>query len=248
MKKVFIPIVIAMAFFTSCDKVKTAVTPTATTSSTPTAPQPTITGGDAALVAVNTKITNMVVGIPVELEIGTGVGVFGNLSTPSYVDVGSITLNTKALTKQSNNTYLFTPSATEPTGIDLSGSLNWSVAGGNGFSAFTCTSSKSMPNADMVSGTYTTVDKSSTFTLSTNSSISNADSVYFQLSGPNGTVLKRMGSNVSSATFSLAEVQSVGTGSGSVVIAPWNMEQQTKGGKAIILVNETAVARVVEIK
>src|SRR5690606_13079438 len=78
-----------------------------------------------------TQTTPSVPGFPSQeftIEIGTAVAGFGNLQSGAFNDVGkvSLTLGTTPkqyeLTKQSNNAYTFTPSATDPTGLPLSNS------------------------------------------------------------------------------------------------------------------------------
>lgn len=248
MKKTILALSLATFLFASCDKKTTTTTPTTTNTNTGT-PSPAPASGDGAIVSVLSETKTVVSGFPITTSLGTAVAVFGNLAGGTYSDAGAITLNTKSLTKQSNNSYVFTPSATDITGIDLSGSLNWSVGGGSGVSAFTYdASAQGMPSANEISGSFTTINSANSFTLSTSGSISNSDSVYFQLSGPTSTVLKRVAGNTSSVTFSASEVQSVGKGSGIVTIAPWNWTVQTLGGKQINVVNELALTRVVTIE
>jgi hypothetical protein len=170
-------------------------------------------------------------------------------TTPLPAGGGAVTLNTKALTKQSNNSYVFTPSATDITGIDLSGNIDWSVVGGGSLSGFTYdASAQGMPVADDISGSATTINSANSFTLSTVSSISNSDSVYFQLSGSSTTIIKRMAGNTSSVTFSASEIQSAGKGTGVIIIAPWNMTSHTLGGKQIYTINEVALTRTITIE
>lgn len=246
MKKISFAILAVAVLFASCDKKTT--TPPTTTTTQPT-PSPTPASGDGFLVAVKTVTRSTVGGFPVDVSIGTGVAGFGNLAAGTYNDAGAITLNTKGLTKNANNTYTYIPSATDPMGVDFSSDIDWSVGGGNGIPAFTHdASAQGMPNASEISGSYTTVNAASDFTVSTTGSVTNSDSVYFQIAGPNGYVLKRMASNTSSVTFTAAELATLGKGSGSIVVAPWNMGTTVQGGKTIYVINELALSRVVEIQ
>lgn len=248
MKKIILASLGMAMIFISCEKVKNQTTTPNNTAANNTTPSPMPSGGDGAIVAVQSVSKSTVGGFPITTTLGTAVAVFGNLAASTYSDAGAITLNSKTLTKQSNNSYVFAPTATDITGIDLSGALNWSIGGGAAVGAFTHdASAQGMPVADDISGSYTSVNSGSNFTLSTVSSISNSDSVYFQLSGPNSTVLKRVAANTSSVTFTAAEVQSVGKGSGVVTIAPWNWTVKSLGGKQINVVNEVALTRIVTI-
>jgi hypothetical protein len=96
---------------------------------------------------------------------------------------------------------------------------------------------------------FTTINSANNFALSVTGSISNSDSVYFQIAGETGkVVLKRMGPNTNSATFTAAELQTLGKGTGTVVIAPWNMNTTVQNGKTIYVINELALSRVVDIQ
>jgi len=249
MKKLLFTLATAGIFFASCDKKTTTPNNNNTTNNTNTTPSPVPGSGDGAIVSIKSVTKTTVSGFPITTELGTAVAVFGNLSGGSYTDAGTITVNSKTLAKQANNSYVYTPSATDITGIDLSGAINWNVGGAGSNPAFTHdASAQGFPAASDISGSFTTINSASDFTLSTSGSVTGSDSVYFQLSGPSATVLKRMAGNTSSVTFTAAEVQSVGKGSGVVTIAPWNWTVQTKAGKQINVVNELALTRVVTIE
>ena len=241
---------IAASAFASCKKEETP-TPTPTPKPAPSsaAATPSYATGDGALVALVTRTTVTSFGMSVDQDLGTGVAVFGNLSAGTYNDAGTITLNSKELKKQTNNSYVYIPSVTDVTGIDLSGSINWSV----GSPAITYDASRAgggrgMPTSGGLSGSYTTIDASSSFTLAV-SSVANADSVYFQINGPDKSILKRMSGTTTSVTFTAAEVASLGKSVGcSVTVAPWNHQEKTFGGKLVHVINELALSRVVEIK
>ncbi|MBL7766685.1 MAG: hypothetical protein JNJ58_11355 [Chitinophagaceae bacterium] len=247
MKKITFAL-LAMSFFAvSCDKVKTD--PPATTTANNSATTPNFATGDGFLVAVKTVTKTTVAGFPIETILGTGVAGFGNLSAATYNDAGTITLNTKSLGKQSNNSYVYIPTATDITGIDFSSSINWSVGGAGSVPAFThSATAQGMPSAGDISGSFTTISSGSDFTLSTTAVPSGADSVYFQVAGPNAVIVKRMSGTSSAATFTAAELATLGKGSGSVVVAPWNYSSATYSGKLIHVVNELALSRVVEIQ
>ncbi|MES2479577.1 MAG: hypothetical protein V4561_10840 [Bacteroidota bacterium] len=250
-KKLILLAISAMGTFASCTKedVTPTPTPTPTTPVSSGAATPTYATGDGAIVALMTRTTTTTPFGSTDFDLGTGVAVFGNLSTGTYSDAGKITLNGTELAKQTNNSYLYTPGATNPTGIDLSGNITWVVT----TPSFTYNAGGSvgrgMPIADKMAGTYTSVSSSTDFTLAVDGSISNADSVYFQINGSKKSLLKRMAGTVKSVTFTAAEMGTLGavTG-GSVTICPWNHELKTLGGKSIHVINELALSRVVEIK
>ncbi len=226
--------------FSSCkkDEEPEPVTPTPTAAA-PANPIPAPSGADAALVAVHTAtyITAPFVG-EIYQPIGFGVGVFGNLTTGAYVSAGAVTLNTNALTAQSNQSYVFTPSQTSPTGVDFSSGVNWTVAGGNGYAAFNHTTNNEVPSGPKYTGS-TTIARNADYTLSSSIAILSADSVLFNVISPTATLTKVKAGNVSSCTFSAAEMGTLGAGSGYVQIVPYNYESATYGGKVIYFINES---------
>ena len=248
MKKLTLALLSASLFFASCDKKVTL--PSDNNNATAAAtPSPAPTTGDGFLVALYTITNTTVAGFPVNTVFGTGVAGFGNLATATYNDAGTVSLEGKTFTKNANNSYYFTPSASDPTGIDMSGTLVWNVVGGNGIPAFTHdATAQAIPTSTDMSA-FTTINSANNFALSVTGSISNSDSVYFQIAGETGkVVLKRMGPNTNSATFTAAELQTLGKGTGTVVIAPWNMNTTVQNGKTIYVINELALSRVVDIQ
>jgi hypothetical protein len=249
MKKISLLFSAISLFLISCDKAITTPPSTTPTNNNTAAQTPSFPNGDGFLVALKSITKTTVAGFEVSTELGTGVAGFGDLASGTYNDAGAITLNSKSLTQNSNNTYSYIPGATDITGIDFGSSINWNIAGAGSVPAFTHNAqSQGFPIANAISGSFTTINSASDFTLSTTGSISNSDSVYFQVAGPNGVSLKRRAANTSSVTFSAAEIQALGKGFGSVVIAPWNWSTQTISGKTIHVVNETALSRVIEIQ
>lgn len=250
-KQLFLIALATIGTLASCSKAD-PVTPTPTPTPTPpssAASTPSYATGDGAIVALITRTTtNTPIGA-VDFDLGTGVAVFGSLSSTTYNDAGKVTLNGKELTKQSNNAYVYTPSAADVTGIDLDGAINWSVTTPSFTYNAGSGTGRGMPNATAIAGTYTTVDANAAFTLELSGGVSNADSVYFQINGPSKSILKRMSGSTTSVTYTADEVKSLGKSVGcSVTIAPWNHQQKTLGGKIIHVINELAISRTIEIK
>jgi hypothetical protein len=253
-KKLFLLAITAIVIFASCTKeeAKTTPTPTPTPSPTPAAtPSPTYTTGDGAIVALVTRTSTTTAVGTFDVDLGTGVAVFGNLSAGTYTDAGTVTLNGKTLEKQSNGSYVFIPGATNPTGIDnLDTKIEWTV----GTPSFTYnavpSAGRGMPTAGAMAGTYTSVDTKSDFTVGISGSLVGADSVYYQMSGPSGKyALKRVSGTTKSVTFTAAEMKDLGTGvGGSIVIAAFNHQLKTFSGKSVHVINELALSRVVEFK
>ncbi len=252
MKKLFLAILSLSLAFTACKKTDKNNNNNNNNNNQAPAPQPTFGSGDGGLVAVRTITSTSVAGFDVKTELGMATAVFGDLSNRNYVNGGDVDLNTKVLTFSANNVYMFSPTQADPTGIDFSsGNIVWNVSGnnGNGVPSFTYdASSQGMPtSADL--DIPASIDANNDYTLKVKGNISNSDSVYFQIVGTNGTVLlKRLAGNTNSATFTSAELKTLGTGTGSMSICPWNVDSKSFGGKKIYCVNELALSSLIEIK
>lgn len=247
-KQLMILAIGTISMLASCKK-EDSSTPKPATPASGTATTPVYGSGDGAVVALITRTTTATPIGNMDYDLGTGVAVFGNLSTGTYSDAGKITLNGKELARQTNNSYLYTPTAGDMKGIDLSGSIKWTVTTPSFTYDAGAGTGRGMPAAKSIAGAYTSVDASAAFTLEVDGAVSNSDSVYFQINGPSKSVLKRMAANTRSVTFTAAEMGTLGKGAGcSVTIAPWNHQEKTLGGKLIHVVNELALSRVIEIK
>lgn len=223
---------------TACEKDEDNTPSPSSGGSNTTTEESSIQFGDAdgTLIAVKSKSNTGIITI----QIGTAVASFfngGNLT-----DVGTISVEGTEMTKNSNNSYTATASASSPTGISYSLPIEWAVSGANGFSAFTENISRDFPQlSDVNSGG--TVDKSDGYTLST-ASVSNSDSVLFSI----GNVHKILAGNTNSCTFSSADLASLGNGTNVASIAPYNFSSKAIGGKKIYFVNESVVQKNVSIQ
>jgi hypothetical protein len=251
MKRKFLSLsLLATIVFASCDPADVMPTPDPTPDPTASAAStPSFASGDGAIVALITRTSTSTPMGNMDIDLGTGVAVFGNLSAGSYTHAGSITLNGKTLTRNENNSYVYMPSATDITGIAFDSDINWVVETPS-FTYNAATAGRGMPVASgNIDFSAASLSGSDAFTLKVSGSISNADSVYFQINGPNKSILKRMGATTTSVTFTADEMSSLGKSAGcSMTVAPWNHEQKTLGGKTIHVVNELAISKVVEIK
>lgn len=229
-------------FFSSCDKdedTAPVVEPAATTSA-PSSPSPRPSDADAVMIAVNSiSITNAPIIGPITTKIGLPIAIF--FDGANFKDVGAVTCDNNALVKQPNNSYIFTPSITNPTGITFGTDISWDIAGANGFPAHTKSIRGLFPdNINIQTTTGSTVSSSTDFTLSS-LPISGADSVYFGVYGPDGGLNVVLAGNSSSYTFSASEMATIGTGAGFVQIAATkNISNETLGtGEKIYYLTET---------
>lgn len=205
---------------------------------------PTFSEGDGALIAVKSVTFQDVPVIgQVEVDLGLGVAVFfNNGNTESFVEAGSVTLEGESLTLQDNNSYVYLPSQTNPTGIDFSGNPSWEVGGAGSVTGFTRETNIGFPNVGSITSSGT-VSSGSDYTV-TVSNVSGADSVIFTCGG----LVRTVAGNATSYTFTAAETSSMGTGPSYVQVAPYRIEEATVGGGAYWFVNERVVTQSVTIE
>lgn len=239
MKTKFILFALAgVTAFSSCSKDDEEETPTPTATANPTASTyPSPSDSDGNLIAVNSRST--VSGFTI--TIGTAVAVFPDGSGNNN-DAGTVQADNNTLDKQPNNSYVYTPGTTNPTGITFGSSIVWTGGGTTNVPTFTLTNNDGMPTvADINSGT--TASKATGYTLST-TSISNSDSVLFIL----GDLSYIAGPNTLTHTFSSSDMASLGNGTNISSIAPYKMSSQTVSGKKFYLINETVVQQQVTVQ
>lgn len=207
---------------------------------------PNFDGADASLWAIRAFSTQTTPIGEIDVELGTAVAAFSNDGFASMVGVGTVELNSNALTPATNQAYSFQPSATQPTGMDLSsGTLAWEVQGGNGFDGFTYTySNMAFPNP--VSGVITsgtTVVRADGYTLSI-ASVSNADSVLFMV----GDVVRTLPGGATSCTFTADELAGLSAGTNLMQVAPYAYKLQVLGGKNVYFGKEMVRSKSVTIQ
>lgn len=207
----------------------------------PVYPQPE--GADGVLVAIETNTFTNQFGLQIATPFGTAVAVFPVGS--SFVDAGTVKVNSKALTKQDNNAYVYMPSLTDATGIDFN-TVEWEVAGASSVPAISHSVSADFPKVSPISGDPSSVDVSADFTLATENAITGADSVIFSVLGTKTLMVTKVGT-MYSHTFSASELNGF-TGTGYVQITAYSSETTNEGGKMIYYINESVVTNMVEFK
>jgi len=191
--------------------------------------------GAGTLVAVKTlNTTDTPIG-PITTELGVGVAVFSSDNWASFMDAGSVKLNGSALTKSANNSYVFMPSITDPMGIEFGNTVVWDVAGNGSVPAFSHTVQIPFPSVGAITSS-TDVSKSG-YTLSV-ASVTNSDSVYFQV----GDVVKALAGNARSCVFSASELNGLSKGQSIIQVAPYRVSNAEYGGKTFYFINETTVS------
>ncbi|MBI1288809.1 MAG: hypothetical protein GC178_14670 [Flavobacteriales bacterium] len=208
-------------------------------------PTPTVGEGYGTLSAVKTVTTiDPGFGLPTqEIELGIAAAAFFNGTDYStFVNAGSVSAEGESLTQYENNSYAYTPSQTNPSGIDFGSTASWDVGGAGDIPAFTHTTSIGFPTLGTISSA-TTVPATGNYTLSV-SNVTGADSVYFMLGG----VVHVEAGNATSSTFTEAEIDGMGSGSNFAQVAPYKIEAATKSGKQFFFVTEKVKTQSVTIE
>ncbi len=189
---------------------------------------PNFSDADGSLWAVQSFTTQSTPIGNMDIQIGLGVGAFTDDGFNSYINAGTVSLNGVQLSSASNGTYYSQPSQTQPTGIDLSSGVSWSVSGGSGVPAFDHdVNSFPMPTLGAISANETVV-RSNGYTMST-TQVAGADSVLFLV----GHVAKTLSGNATTCSFTPDELSALQTGANVVQIAAYKYTDQMFGGKKI---------------
>lgn len=213
------------------------------TNTTPAPPTPTIDNSNGTLVAVKTQTTTETPLGPSTLNIGIGVAAFYTPSnTTSFLDAGTVSLNANSLAKQSNNSYLLMPGTANPSGIDFTEGVSWSVSGNGDIEAFSFEPTIAFPSVSPITS-GSTVNKSLGYTLQT-STVADADSVIFMV----GSIVKTVPGNANSCVFSSAELSSLQNGNSVVQIAAYKIQEQPFNSKTYHFIKETVASKTVTIE
>lgn len=196
---------------------------------------PSFDGTFATLVGIKSISTTSTPIGNVDTEIGTAVAVFSEDGGSTFLDAGSVTLNSESLSKQSNNSYVFTPSTSQPSGISLGGTLYWEATG-NSWPAFTGSTSQDFATVSTISSSD--IASGSSYTL-TCGGVTSADSVYFGIYGPDGNEYFIAPAGTNSHTFSASEVNAIGTGQGYIQVVGLKYDLQSISGRDYWFINET---------
>lgn len=246
-----LPILILSALaLQACNKEDDAPTPAApggggggnTTNNNSTTPF--YTDADAVLAAIRVNTTQTTPVGEFDIIIGGGSAFFSTDQFSTFQNVGNVSCNNEALTRQANNTYVHIPAATAPTGIDLTSSneVTWNVAGGGGFDAFTYIHTGPFPAVGNITSANTVV-RSNGYTLAA-TSVAGADSVIFMV----GNVTRTRPGNTTSHTFSAQDLAGVATGSSLVQVVSYTARPEDINGKRLYFVKETSRSRSVTVQ
>lgn len=247
--KMLIPAALFVLTVASCNNNDGDDTPT---QPTPPSPTETFNYSDAwgLLAAVKTVTTQTVAGQTYEIELGTAVAAFNTTEGgTTYHEAGTINCNSKTLTKQTNNSYVFQPSQTDVSGIDFSnGIANWNGSGSSNVSSFSASLTAFPSTPNIVELSDLTLANGQTIQWS---SVSNADSILVILASGDSYVQKKVNGNQTSVYFSAAELADLDPSQyGMIQVTPywWEPRFDIIVGKKVYMVNQVTVTDFIEFK
>lgn len=236
---------------TSCEEASDGEEPTV--NNAPANFTPTVPNADGVMVVINNAVTQQVpiIGTTVIFS-GLAVAAFPNGS--DFYAAGTVEVNGTALTKQSNNSYVYVPSATNINGIDFSNGVDWNVTGSSNVPAFTYNAGGNVPEVGGISVDNTLdIDANVNIAIDNNSNyndLSNADSLYFAIIGPSGNIAFRtVGNSFANynQTFSANQMADLGKGTGYVQIAAYDIEVDAVGNKQYAFIKQGIVTKQVTL-
>ena len=239
-KSVVIAGTLVSLMISGCTKTSEVV-PETTTPTAAAAPTITISDGYGALAAVRSVSYTTIAGMTIPLEVNTAVAAFTTtMGGSTFVDGGTVTLNTKALTKSTNNAYVY-QNLTDPLTFST---LAWNVTGSSSVPSISYTDDRPIPDYSGFSTRPATITKTAGVTISLGSAVSNADSIYVTVTDYNNhSILKRLGGNAGECVINSSELAAFTAGQGMVQVCPWNLKAEDISGKRFYFIIESAFTK-----
>lgn len=232
---------LALTFaFTSCKKSDDAVPEEETPVQTPApaAPAPvtnTPSDADGVCIAVNVNVTMTVGGFTVPIDLGSANANFYTAAgSTSLATAGTVKANDSTLTNSSNS-YIFTPKSATGINFISSNKSRWSITGNGSIPAitYTATGFPSTPSVPSVSS----ISKGGSYTINS-SSVSNADSLCYQITAGSVSIYKIVAATQTSHTFSAAEMGTLEvTENGFITVTGYKFNNTTVSSKKIYFIN-----------
>jgi hypothetical protein len=237
---------IAGVVVTGCSKTSTDVLDTNTPTTSSSTPSPKFNDAAGSMAAVTSVSYQTVAGYTIPVYVNTAVAVFfASPGSSSYVDAGTVSVNSKNFTKQSNNTYLY-QNLTDP--LTLSSTNAWNVTGSGSVPAISYTYNRNMPAYGDYSSLPGTVTRSAGLTVDLGSSVTDADSVYVVVTSGSTYIIKHCAGNAGEASFSASELSKLAaTSTGLLQVVPWNYTSSVISGNKYYFVNEAAYTKSVSV-
>jgi len=223
-----------------CSK-KDNTDPSNTTSTTTNYASFSFENSYGVLVAIKSISYQEAAGIQIPIEVNTASATF--VSSPgssTFIDAGQVTLNTKVLSKETNNSYIY-QDLLNPLNFNT---VSWSVTGANGIPTIAYSDDKPWPSFNGFTTLPATVTKSAGVTVNLNSAVSNADSVYLILASNDGNfAIKRVSGNAADVTLSASEISGITAGSGMIQLVPWSFKKEDFDSKDFYFVLEAVYSK-----
>lgn len=193
------------------------------------------------LAAVNSVTYTNAGGMLIPVELGTAVAVFtGSAGAQSFVDAGTVQINAKPLTKQTNNSYVYQDFAS-PLMLNQ---VKWDVSGNSNVPAISKQVAKPIPTYTNYSSLPASVTKVNGLEVSIAGHVSNADSVLVVVAAGSKWVARTVAGNAAKVTFSAADLSSLpGSSEGMVQVSPRNMTTETISSKKFYFINQATYTK-----
>jgi len=157
-------------------------------------------------------------------------------------DGGTVTLNGKALAKQSNNSYVY-QNVTDP--LVFSGGFAWTVSGSSTVPSISYTDDRPMPTYSDYSSLPASVTRSAGLTINLSGNITGADSIWVVLiSSGSNYLIKKVSGSASQCVMTASELSALNaTTTGIIEVCPWNYKTEDFSSKKFYFVNEAAYTK-----
>jgi len=224
-----------------CNK-KDETTPDNTNTTTSTTPSIEISGSYGTLVAIRTVSYTTVGGFTIPVETNTAVAAFPTApGSSTFVDAGTVTLNSKSLTRQSNNAYVY-QDLLNPLSFS---SITWNVSGAGSIPAISYTDDKPVPDYTGYNDLPGSVTRSAGLEIDLSGKVSGADSIYVIVADLNSKyIIRRLAGNAASCSFTAAELNTLAAGTGMLQVVPWNYEREDFSDKDFYFVIESVWSKI----
>ncbi len=236
----------------SCKKDDSSASPS-TSGGNGSAPSPQVGNVDGALVSLETDVTTIAGGFPFTITTETGVATFfastGNNS--SFINAGTVSVNTFPLDKQSNNSYVKSATVGQtPASLNFSSqSSNWIVSGAGAVPAISYNHNSNFPSFTGI--VPTSITRANGLTISLGSDVNDADSVIVFITKGSVSITRTFAGTAASAVISASTLSSlpvVTDNSALIEVIPYSIHLQSFGGKNYAFVKEQANVKSINIQ
>jgi hypothetical protein len=177
--------------------------------------------------------------VPGEARVATAAFV-SHPGAATNTDAGDVSLNSYALTKKDNKTYLLQDLKNQ---IGF-GTLNWVVTGSDTVPAINYTVDKTLPDFTGYTSLPSSIKRSIGVTITLGSFVTNADSVIIAIIGIDGkSVIKRVAGNAAECAFGPADLNGLAAGEGVIQVAPWNYKKEDFNSHPYYFIQELAYTK-----